>query len=272
MAKIATIKRGGSRLYVSPTDPGVKYPGVTSVVGMLPKGFLSFWSAKLVAEEAVVNLPHVLGIAMRDQDAAVDYLKRTPSRFTAKAADLGSDAHDLMERMARGEDVRRTHPDLEPHRQNFAEFLDRYQPEFLSLEQVAWSDTHRYAGSYDWIARIVIDGVPEIVMGDNKTTRSGIHEDVAIQLAAYRFADRYMDGATGEEVTTVKPSDITGAAVFHSRPEGWRFTPVRADEEVFGVFRTLRQVFDWDREMKKTVIGDDLHNTQVVTGTERRKR
>ncbi|MFK0290312.1 hypothetical protein ACIQU6_07495 [Streptomyces sp. NPDC090442] len=270
MGKVNTIKRGGSRFYVSPEDPGIKYPGVTSVCGMLPKGFLTFWAAKLVAEEAVENLPHVLGIAMRDRDAAIDYLKRTPTRTTAKAADLGSDAHDLFERMARGEDVRRVHPDLEPHRTNFAEFLDRFQPEFLSLEHVAWSDSHQYAGSYDAIMRVTVDGTPEVVMADWKTTRSGIHADVALQLSAYRYADKYLDGADGSEITTVRPEEITAAAVFHSRPEAWQFTPVRAEYDVFDMFKRLRKVFEWDRVMSKGVIGTPLHVSSEMTGTARR--
>ena len=41
---IRTSKRGGSRFYVDP-ETAVKHPGVTSIVGMLPKPFLVHWAA-----------------------------------------------------------------------------------------------------------------------------------------------------------------------------------------------------------------------------------
>ncbi|WP_036959367.1 hypothetical protein [Promicromonospora kroppenstedtii] len=76
--KINTIKRGGSRLYVHP-ESARKVPGVTSVLNMLPKGFLKFWASKSVAEYAVNNIGAVVTLAMNDKSAAVDLLKRAPA-------------------------------------------------------------------------------------------------------------------------------------------------------------------------------------------------
>src|SRR5690606_38508722 len=67
--KINTLRRGGARYYVNP-ETGDKVPGVTSIVGMLPKEFLKFWAAKSVATAAVDMLGEVVGIALRDRDAA----------------------------------------------------------------------------------------------------------------------------------------------------------------------------------------------------------
>ncbi|WP_224768997.1 hypothetical protein [Nocardioides ochotonae] len=100
--KINTIKRGGARLYVHP-ETADKVPGVTSILNMLPKDFLRFWAAKVVAETAVDNLGSVVGLALNDRQGAVDYLKRAPQRDTGQAADMGSAVHDLFERLARGE-------------------------------------------------------------------------------------------------------------------------------------------------------------------------
>lgn len=244
--KINTIKRGGSRFYVEP-DSGIKVPGVTSIVGMLPKEFLRYWAAKEVAQTAVDELGTIVNMVLRDPSAAVDHLKKAPDRNTRKAADTGTAAHDLFERMAKGENVGRVHPDLEPFVRHFDEFLTVAQPEYHFMEETVWSDKHQYAGSFDAFA--TIQG--ERVWIDNKTTRSGIHEEVGIQLAAYRYADHILR-PDGSRVPMPKAD---GGAVLHVRPEGWKLVPVKADEEMFEVFLHLREVFRYEKELKGSIVG-----------------
>jgi len=66
---VQTIKRGGSRFYVHP-DTAAKVPGVTSIVGNLPKPFLKFWGEKLVAEEAVDNISAVTSLLVNGKRQA----------------------------------------------------------------------------------------------------------------------------------------------------------------------------------------------------------
>ena len=249
--KVSTIKRGGARFYVNPDDGAVKVPGVTSILGMLPKDFLRYWAAKEVATTAVEQLATVVQMVLNnptDNSAAIDFLKKAPDRNTRKAADTGTAAHDLFERMAKGETVGRVHPDLEPFVRHFDEFLTLKQPEFHFLEETVWSDTHQYAGSFDWYA--TIDG--ERIWGDNKTTRSGIHAEVGVQLAAYRFADHIIR----EDGGRIPVPEADGGAVMHVRPEGWQLVPVRADRELFDeVFLHLREIFKYEKEIKPTIVG-----------------
>jgi hypothetical protein len=249
--KVPTIKRGGSRLYVDP-DSGLKVPGVTSVLNMLPKPFLKFWAAKLVAETAVDHTPEFIGMVMKgDRQGAVDYLKRAPMRNTGQAADRGTEAHDIMEKMSLGKSVGRVAPDMLWVKDHFNEFLDAFEPEFLHLEGTVWNDDPGYAGSFDWIASIG----DELVIGDNKTTRSGVHAEVALQLNAYAAADSLMS-ADGER--TEMPQ-CQAAAVLHVVPDGWQLVPVMLDaERLMPVFHALLQVFEWDRDISKTVIGTAL--------------
>ncbi|WP_203750239.1 hypothetical protein [Actinoplanes cyaneus] len=229
-------------------ETGAKAPGVTSVISMLPKPFLQPWAAKVVATYAVENLGEIVGIAMRgDRQGAIDYLKGAPRRDTAKAAEVGSEAHDYFERMAKGESVGRVHPDLKPFVDHFDEFLQEFQPEVIFTEETVWSEKHDYAGSFD--AYAVIGG--ERLWMDWKTTRSGVHPEVAIQLAAYRHAD-YIIRPDGSRVPLPQAD---GGAVVHVRPEGWSLVPVNCGPEAFEVFKTLRQVFDWESATKDTVIG-----------------
>jgi hypothetical protein len=268
MGKVNTIQRGGSRFYVDPDD-GRKAPGVTSVIGMLPKPFLTFWAAKMTAEFAVDNFAAVQAIAANDRDAAVDMLKGAHRRYTKGRADVGSAAHDMFERMMRGENVRRVGMDLEPYRKHFAEFLDTVQPELYSAEDVMWSDTHNYAGSSDAILRVKDDSAGDVlVMTDWKTSKNA-YPDVALQLSAYAHADRIIDA----DGASIPMPEIHAGAVLWITPERWEFKPVKIDEEVFSYFLALRQVFNWDREVSKTVLGKPIvSGGSLVTGTERRAR
>jgi hypothetical protein len=279
MGSVQTVKRGGSRFYVDTAAPDIRVPGVTSVVGMLPKPFLQYWSAKMAAELAVDSFDFVSRMAERDRQGAVDYLKGASRRYAAVRAEVGSMAHDLFERMMRGETPYSVHPDLEPYRLHFAEFLRVVNPELVRAEDVAWSDAHGYAGSFDAILRVWLDddgkptpdrsGEPHLLMVDWKTSKD-TYPDVALQMAAYAYADRIIapDGSS----EPMPPLD--GAAVLHVTPEQWAFKPVRIDRDVFDVFLTLRKIFDWDRETSKTVIGRALAKSvgRIVTGTQRRAK
>ncbi|MFJ9161207.1 hypothetical protein ACIRPS_30905 [Streptomyces griseoviridis] len=259
-------------------DPvtAIKYPGVTSIVAMLPKPFLVWWAARMTAEAAVSNLPAVASIAERDEAGAVDYLRNAHSRYTKLRARVGSEAHDLFERMIRGEAIGRVHPDLEPYREGFAEFLDVVRPELVRAEDIAWSDSHEYAGSFDAILRVRLgeDGKPDhengtwhLLIVDWKTSKS-TYPDVALQMSAYAQADKIV----APDGTSEPMPEFDGAAVLHITPEGWAFKPVRIDREVFDTFLTLRRVFTWDRETSKSVIGRAIAESarRLITGTQRR--
>ena len=263
--KVSTIKRGGARFYVNPDDGAIKVPGVTSIVGMLPKEFLRYWAAKMVAEEAVADPGTLVNMVLRDPSAAIDHLKKAPDRNTRKAADVGTAAHDLFEKLAKNQPIGRVHPDLEPFVRHFSEFLDKAQPEYHFMEETVWSDKHEYAGSFD--AYATIQG--ERVWIDNKTTRSGIHEEVGVQLAAYRFADSIIRQDGGR----IPMPKADGGAVLHIRPEGWKLVPVRCDEDMFDVFLHLREIFRYEKEIKGTIVGREIFSGPeegIETGPKRR--
>jgi hypothetical protein len=265
MAGVATLKRGGSRFYIDPEDGAIKVPGVTSVGNMLPKDFLTFWAAKESAEAAVENWDIVSELIKRDPAGATDYLKNAHRRKSKAASDLGSAAHDLFERLARGEMIndRHVHVDVKPHVRWFREFLAEVQPRFLYLEETVWSDAHHYAGSFDAIAEV--DG--EVVVLDWKTS-ARVYDSVALQLSAYRYADRIILAESGESVD-VPP--MAGGAVLHVRPEGWQLVPVKCDEEIYAHFLSLRHTFEWETATKKRVVGKPIASGgEFVTGTQRR--
>ena len=255
--KVSTIKRNGSRFYVHP-ESDVKAVGVTSVLNMLPKEFLKVWAAKLVAETAVDNAGSWIGIALAgDRQGAIDYLKKAPMRNTGSAANRGTDAHDLFERLAAGEKLGRRdiHPDMTLFVDHFRQWLDLAKPEFLHLEATVWSDTYGYAGSFDALAKFTDeDGVERNVILDWKTTRSGVHAEVALQLNAYANADYILHPDGTQEPLP----EIHGAAVLWVVPEEWGFYPVALDPEFMEVFRALQTVLRWEKDLKSGAVGSPI--------------
>ena len=254
--KISTVQRGGSRFYIDPRDTSKRLPGVTSVLNMLPKPFLKFWASKVVAETAYDNIGTVVQMALTGQrEGAIDYLKKAPDRFTGQAADVGSDVHDLLERLSLGESIGAVHPDLQPYIDGFHSFIAQYNPEFLFVEETVWSETHGYAGSFDAIAKIG----DETIILDYKTTRSGVHDEVALQMSAYAHADYIMR----DDGTTVPLPKIDGAAVLHLRPERTQLVPVAVSEPIFDAFKALLVVHNWDKNLSKGVLGKPLASWAV---------
>jgi hypothetical protein len=277
---IRTVSKAGGRFYFNEDFPDIKYPGVTSVVGMLPKPFLQYWAAGMVAELAVDSLPFVEQMAKRDRDGAIGYLKGAATRYTKVRSNIGSDAHDLFERMIRNQRIGRVHPDMVPYQRHFAEFLDAVQPELIRAEDVAWSDSHEYAGSFDGILRLRLDengkpdpqGEPATVMADWKTSKA-TYPDVALQMSAYAHADVIIDPQGNR---TPMP-EFDGAVVLHITDEQAAFKPVRIGTEngqpdVFAHFLHLRETFRWVNGVSKTVLGDPMWATDgtLITGTQRR--
>ncbi|MFE9026217.1 hypothetical protein ACFYOA_08135 [Streptomyces iakyrus] len=279
MPKVRTIYRGGSRFYVHPSERDVAYPGVTSVIGMLPKqNFLGPWNARKTAELAVDSIDFVARMAEQDRDGAVQYLSGAARRYTKVRADVGSKAHDLFERMIRGERVYSVHQDLVPYQRHFAEFLEAVNPQLVRAEDVAWSDTHQYAGSFDVVMYVWLDdegnptpdrsGKRHLIIGDWKTSKA-TYPDVALQMSAYANADFIIDPDGNREPMP----QFDGAAVLHITDETWAFKPVVIGDEVFEQFLRLRGTFDWDRDLSRRVVLKPISAKsygRLVTGTQRR--
>ncbi|MGW3724847.1 hypothetical protein [Streptomyces sp. NPDC000851] len=282
MPIIDTVKRAGARFYVNETRPNVTVPGVTSIVAMLPKqDFLGPWQAGMAADLAIDSFDYLKEMAARDRAGARRYISGAARRYTEVRSKLGSRAHDVFERLMNGEEVDYVHPDIVNHVEHFRAFMAAVNPELVRAEDVAWSYAHEYAGSFDAILRIWVNvdtfgrvtitpdrsGTPILVMVDYKTSKD-TYSDVALQLAAYRFADVIIDPDGNEDPMPA----IDSAAVLHITDEGWAFKGVRADRDVFDAFLTLRKTFNWVRQDSKDVIGKALASSKgrMVTGTQRR--
>ena len=89
---------------------------------------------------------------------------------------------------------------------------------------------------------------------DVKTTRSGVYGETALQLAAYRFADRYLD-------TDGQPHDmpeVDGCAVIWVRSDGYDLIPVHTSEQVLTEFRHVAVVARTAKRLPDYV-GEAIH-------------
>ena len=208
-----------------------RIPGVTSIIGDgLPKPALVNWAANATAEAAVNRWDELADMGPADR---LKVLKGARYADRDAAAKRGTEVHALAERLMRGEEI--TVPDeLRGHVESYLRFLDDWQPEPLHLESTVVNYSIGYAGSLDMIARL---GNGSVFLGDIKTNRSGIYGDVALQLAAYRYAE-YIVTPSGE----ARMPEVEATYAIHVRADGYSVIPIETGPTVFDDFRRVAAV------------------------------
>ncbi len=279
---------------------------VTTILGVLDKPALLYWSAAQTAESAIDNQATWQALLDdRGRDEAVKWLRdarfRKP-RNKLSAAALGTAVHGLCESYA----LTGTRPDrdatLEAIQQQagrtpldsdaafaetdvaghmlarFDEWLQRFSPSYQATEVTVYSPTYGIAGTCDGF--LTIDGTRLVI--DYKTSREPFdsrgdpkrpYPEVALQLAAYRFAEaaavwrprrsekyrrRYYLLSPAERELAQPVPEVDGAAVIHITPTACEAYPVRADQSVHTTFLHLLEAARWRFSTEQTVIGSPL--------------
>jgi hypothetical protein len=234
--------------YYLDADTGERVKGVTTIVGDgMPKPALLNWAGEATAEYAVDNWDTLGPLPYSERLKKIKggrYEKRDA------AASKGTAVHAMAERLTAGEKV--TIPDeLTGYVQACVQFLDDFDVRPVHVEAVVYSETHRYVGTCDLIADVLLPDMPEYehiprgddgysrLLGDWKTSKSGIFGDVALQLVAYRHAEFLIEPGTGE-VIDMPPVDF--AAGIHLRPNGYSFVPLNTDADVHRDFLYIKEV------------------------------
>ena len=197
---------------------GEKVDGVTSVLSAgVPKPALPNWAAKETATYAADNIA-LLGEL--DRDACIDLLKGSPWRDLNRGARRGTAIHGYAERYLLGEEV--DIPDAEiAHVDAYIKFLGDFNVQPVLVEAVLGHRTHRWMGTLDLVADLA-DGLRWLL--DIKTSKSGIFPETALQLAAYRNAEFYLD-AYGRERPMLA---VQRCAAIWLRADGYDLIPVDA--------------------------------------------
>lgn len=179
-------------------------PSVTTILGVVARPALINWAAKeersAVVDAAcklwedVPTAPKMAVGAYRSTLEGRLTKEKAHRKLTAKAADIGSQAHALIEWTLRGELLQER--DAEPAATDKARWAFMAWEDWrkasalapLHIEQTVWSDKHGYAGTTDIIGEVTHPDAGRIhVVGDWKSSK-GIWPEMFLQAAAYTRA------------------------------------------------------------------------------------
>lgn len=263
--KVETAYVSGDRWYVDP-GTGDKVPGVSAILNMMPKPALVNWAAREAAAFAVSNIDVVAALARTDVKAAVDLVKGAPWRKSGKAADSGTEVHGLAEQLMRDRiESRKSTFKIPPGTMDFLRNFARFATEFdvipQLIETTVWDDEHNYAGTFDGMYRLTVDGQEIDAIVDIKTGASGVWPEAALQQTAYARAKWFLDPVTGEK--TPMPA-VDAAFGLWLRPEGWALIPLSIDEGNWAQFLRLRESYEWKRLREKHAVGKAVNKTPLT--------
>jgi hypothetical protein len=209
---------------------GTRIPGVTTILSDgIPKPALINWAANATADYAVNNWEHLTDMGVADR---LKLLKKARYEDRDAAARRGTEVHDLAEKLMVGAEV--AVPDeLRGHVEAYVKFLDDINPQPVLTEVTVVNYTHGYAGTLD----MVFDCAHGRILADIKTTRSGIYGETALQLAAYRYAEVYLED--GQETAFPEVDDTWAIWV---RADGYDIVPLDTSPAVFDDFRRVAAV------------------------------
>ena len=128
---------------------------------------------------------------------------------------------------------------------NYVRFIDTWQLDPVLVEVVIVSYGHGYAGTLDLIADLTgPTGERERWLLDIKTGEKGIYPETALQLAAYRFSEFYLDSDGAEQpMPTV---EHTGA--IHITADDAQLIPTVSEREQLTTFRIAQKVYEYDKD------------------------
>lgn len=233
------------------TLDGHRLPGVTTIINTLDKPALLNWAATETARYAIDHWERLTGITTINR---FEELKNARFTKTKEAQVTGKRIHSLGERLAKGEEVE-VPPELRGPVQAYADLLDAWDFQAMALEAPCVNLDYRYAGTFDAILTSPKTGP---LMVDIKTGKRA-YSDVALQLAAYRYTDLFLEeveqfGPRGGRRPSVwverDMPEVAGAAVIHierdtdESPAAASLLPVQAGEAEWSTFLHLQEIYE----------------------------
>lgn len=246
------IKRIDSTYRGKPTHhykiDGRKADGVTTLIGDgLPKPALLPWGIKSVAEYAADHLDRLVEMQPMGREALVAALKHAPYTERDLAAKRGTEVHGLAEKLIAGVEVE-VPDDLAGHVDSYVRYLNEWKPKPVLVEVTVASRQWNYCGTLDAVYDLP-DG--RRVLGDIKTSRSGIYAETVLQLAAYRYAEVFLDQDGNEQ--SMADVGITHCQAIWVRGDGYHVYDLPADETAFNKFLHVATVARWAKNSRELV-------------------
>ena len=226
---------------------GERVDGVTTILSNgIPKPAIPRWASRSVGEYVAENLDTVAAmLETGGPGPTTHYLANVPWQKRDDAAVRGTEVHALAEQLILGGEVD-VPAHLVGHVQGYSDWLDRSGATPLLTEFVVASRSHKYAGTADLI--IDVPGVGAVI-ADIKTSK-GVYGETALQLAAYRWAEFYLDDDGNEAFL---PATGVVGLVLHVTATGTEAYPVPVDQDQFLAFIHAQEVARWAKGSRDLV-------------------
>ena len=220
---------------------GTKVPGVTTLLSKgLPKPALVNWAARTAAEYAVDNWDALAAASVSER---LEQIRNAPNANKNAAALRGTKLHDAAQQLQE-QGVVDVDPEQLPLVESYLAFCTAWDLHAEYVESAVYSVTHGYAGTLDLIATLN-DGKRWLL--DLKTSK-GVYGDMALQQAAYRYAEYLADGDDH-----IRMPQVDAVGIVHVRADGADLVPLTAGKEEFRAFLYVAQVAATSDRLKELV-------------------
>lgn len=179
------------------------------------------------------SVTFILGVAMPSSPHLTKWIAETgyeeAEAIKNKAGDEGSQVHNAIDRMLRGEIIPTLELSLKVKRsiQAFIDWYAEENPEIIDNEYIIWGPD--YAGTVDLLCKIKSDNYKDVWLIDYKSSKS-IHDAHKAQVEAYKHADlRATKGAILHLGNTTK--------------KGFTFSEIKESEKYWNMFETAKKMF-----------------------------
>lgn len=213
------------------TDPHKLY-GVTTALKTLSTEALIGWAAKVTANHAVDNWEELSQLSTSDRLAE---LMGARNKVRDQASGAGTALHLIAEKLSRDEVVPVTE-EQRPQAEALARWMDREQWESWANEFPIAHTTWKYGGTPDAMGMLHRRNTSALI--DFKR-QPRVYEEVAWQLAGYRYADLcQMNGPASEGPMPV----VDATYVVQILPDVVQMVPVETDPTTHREFLHILQV------------------------------
>ena len=234
---------------------GKRYPSVTTILSCISKPALMYWGAK-VEREMVIDAAATFYEELASLEKPISKLgfvtqlaqrigkEQASKKLLEKAGDIGSQAHQRIEWLLRGEVCQKVgyEPPIGPEAQIAVDAWQSWRKKVnfrpLAVESMVVSHIYGFAGTQDCLSA-EIDGV--VTQCDWKTGKA-VYYEAHLQNAAYRVAVREMG------IADPKAGLILRLPKTKEEP-GFEAVPARDEQQCFEVFLAAKKLW---QDMQET--------------------
>lgn len=276
------VFRGEAPADTKPAPDDERFWSVTTIIGVLEKPALIYWSAEQTALAAVQHHDAWRAIEQSSgTDEAVKWLSNARFRKPKGergAAELGTAVHAACEEYALSGIYPEVDDEVRPYLEQFDQWLQHFQPSYQATEVAVYNRSYGYAGTCD--AFFAVDGIRAIV--DYKSTKKSLdkqgnpppaYAETSLQLAGYRFAElaavwrprrfeqmrrRYYLLSAEERAAAVPVPEVDIGLCIKITPASCIAYPMECGPEIFEQFLYCIESARWSLEISKRVVGAPL--------------